>query len=397
MGAIRTAAHGGTLGGHILLLELVPERNFAIAILTNSNVGWRLIQDVEREALKSYLGATYARQSGDRAPRPRRDASDRRSRCRAQPDPAPYVGTYLRPSNSVVVRAEGERVFVQERPNNGQPARRDADFVLRCGSRRRDGRTESRPVDRVRARCGRSRELGARRRTRGGAYSLDSTPLVVDLPPSFRLFHNDPFSSGIRRGRGAIGAVAIGGPVLRGPDRLRRHSVGARVFRTRSHDDRAGPRALLRRNGPEEERAHDDHAQLHLHGARFGTVGARRLQSRIRSGQGRADRRAGVGRAARRRTRARRVRADHSASSLHDVPADVRDHHAGAHHRRVRRANEILGVHRVCARVDDTRVRSRRALGVGGRRLAPCTWRDRLCRRNGRAFDVGRARRSSLC
>jgi CubicO group peptidase (beta-lactamase class C family) len=39
MGAIRTAAHGGTLGGHILLLELVPERNFAIAILTNSTQG----------------------------------------------------------------------------------------------------------------------------------------------------------------------------------------------------------------------------------------------------------------------------------------------------------------------------------------------------------------------
>src|SRR5262249_53002642 len=51
MGTIRTAAHGGTLGGHILLLELVPERNFAIAILTNANVGWRVIQDVERAAL----------------------------------------------------------------------------------------------------------------------------------------------------------------------------------------------------------------------------------------------------------------------------------------------------------------------------------------------------------
>ncbi len=49
------------MSGHILLLEIVPERNFAIAILTNSNVGWRVIQDVEREALKSYLGATYAR------------------------------------------------------------------------------------------------------------------------------------------------------------------------------------------------------------------------------------------------------------------------------------------------------------------------------------------------
>jgi hypothetical protein len=39
----------------------VPERNFAIAILTNSNAGWRLIQDVEREALRSFVGLRYAR------------------------------------------------------------------------------------------------------------------------------------------------------------------------------------------------------------------------------------------------------------------------------------------------------------------------------------------------
>jgi CubicO group peptidase (beta-lactamase class C family) len=58
VGPVRTFGHGGTLGGHVLLLEVVPERNFAIAVLTNTNTGWRLIQDVEREALKSYLGAT---------------------------------------------------------------------------------------------------------------------------------------------------------------------------------------------------------------------------------------------------------------------------------------------------------------------------------------------------
>jgi CubicO group peptidase (beta-lactamase class C family) len=44
VGPLRVAAHGGTLGGHILLLELVPERNFAIGILTNSSNGWRLIR-----------------------------------------------------------------------------------------------------------------------------------------------------------------------------------------------------------------------------------------------------------------------------------------------------------------------------------------------------------------
>jgi len=121
MGGIRTAAHGGTLGGHILLLELVPERNFAIAILTNSNAGWRLIQDVEREALKSYVGATYAVNQGI-AHRGLVETLPSVQPLSRQPDAAPYVGTYLRPSNSVVVRAEGSKVFVQERPNNGQPS-----------------------------------------------------------------------------------------------------------------------------------------------------------------------------------------------------------------------------------------------------------------------------------
>src|SRR5690348_1153933 len=59
VGGLRVAAHGGTLSGHILLLELVPEKNFAIGILTNAINGWRLIQDVEREVLKQYHGATF--------------------------------------------------------------------------------------------------------------------------------------------------------------------------------------------------------------------------------------------------------------------------------------------------------------------------------------------------
>src|SRR5687768_4107459 len=120
VGPIRTASHGGTLGGHILLLEIVPERNFAIAILTNASAGWRLIQDVEREALKAYLGASYAPNQAI-AHRGLVETLPTAAPLAQQPDPAPYVGTYARPSNTVVVRAEGHRVFVQERPNNGQP------------------------------------------------------------------------------------------------------------------------------------------------------------------------------------------------------------------------------------------------------------------------------------
>jgi CubicO group peptidase (beta-lactamase class C family) len=117
---IRTASHGGTLGGHILLLELVPERNFAIAILTNANSGWRVIQDVEREALRSYLGASYAPNQAI-AHRGLVETLPSAEPLAGQPYAAPYVGRYVRPSNSVVVRVTAGRLVVQDQPNSGKP------------------------------------------------------------------------------------------------------------------------------------------------------------------------------------------------------------------------------------------------------------------------------------
>ncbi len=120
IGGLRVAAHGGTLAGHILLLEIVPERNFAIAILTNARNGWRLIQDIERAALQSYHGATFAKDQAI-AHRGLVETLPTAAPLATQPDPAEYVGRYLRPSNAVVVRADGPRLFVQERPNTGDP------------------------------------------------------------------------------------------------------------------------------------------------------------------------------------------------------------------------------------------------------------------------------------
>ena len=117
-GAIRTYGHGGTLGGHILLLDIVPERSFAIAILTNANTGWRLIQDVEREALKSYLGAAYAPNQAI-AHRGLVETIPSVEPLAQQPDPAPYLGSYTRPMVTYAVRADGGKLVVVERPNAG--------------------------------------------------------------------------------------------------------------------------------------------------------------------------------------------------------------------------------------------------------------------------------------
>jgi CubicO group peptidase (beta-lactamase class C family) len=120
VGPLRVAAHGGTLAGHILLLELVPEKNFAIGILTNSSNGWRLIQDVEREVLKSYHGATFPKNYAI-AHRGLVETLPNVEPLPEQPDPAPYVGRYLRPMNAVSVRVDGGKLIVQEIPNTGDP------------------------------------------------------------------------------------------------------------------------------------------------------------------------------------------------------------------------------------------------------------------------------------
>jgi len=120
VGALRVAAHGGTLSGHILLLELVPEKKFAIGILTNSSNGWRLIQDVEREVLRSYHGATFPKNYAI-AHRGLVETLPNVEPLATQPDPAPYVGRYLRPMNAVSVRVEAGKLIVQEIPNTGDP------------------------------------------------------------------------------------------------------------------------------------------------------------------------------------------------------------------------------------------------------------------------------------
>jgi len=120
VGGVRVAGQGGTAGGHILVLSIVPERNFAIGILTNAANGWRLIQDVEREALRSYHGLVYAKNQAI-AHRGLVETLPNVEPLATQPDLKPYVGRYARPMNAVDVRLDGNKLVVQELPNSGEP------------------------------------------------------------------------------------------------------------------------------------------------------------------------------------------------------------------------------------------------------------------------------------
>ncbi len=52
----RLVAHGGTTNGHLSAFDLVPERNFAVTVLTNSSRGGEVHRAVVNKALELYLG-----------------------------------------------------------------------------------------------------------------------------------------------------------------------------------------------------------------------------------------------------------------------------------------------------------------------------------------------------
>jgi CubicO group peptidase (beta-lactamase class C family) len=97
-GGLRLVSHGGSTLGQQALLTIVPERRFAVALLTNANNGSRLNRDVTRRALEEYFGV----QDTDPVP------------LAQQPDPAPYVGRYSRSYADVIVDVDDDgRLTVQ--------------------------------------------------------------------------------------------------------------------------------------------------------------------------------------------------------------------------------------------------------------------------------------------
>ena len=110
---VLTAAHGGTLGGHCLHLQLVPDRNLAFAILTNHTDGWRLIQDVERATLRSYEGLALKPNQpiGHRGVNEAMTAHA--TPLTKQPSLEAYVGRYRRPPvGTVEVREQDGKLVV---------------------------------------------------------------------------------------------------------------------------------------------------------------------------------------------------------------------------------------------------------------------------------------------
>ena len=92
-------------------------------------------------------------------------------------------------------------------------------------------------------------------------------------------------------------------------------------------------------------------------------------------------------RAGLRRQGRRRHADDDPRDRLHDVPDDLRDHHAGADRRSVRRSHEVLRDVRVHGAVVADRLLADRALGLVALRLGCAGRHPGLRRRHRRAYQ----------
>jgi CubicO group peptidase (beta-lactamase class C family) len=92
---VRVVAHGGTTHGQLSAFQMVPERDFAITVLTNATSGGQLHAAVVRWALEAYLGVVQ------RDPEPLPLTAE---------ELAPYAGTYRTANGTLVVTVEGDRL-----------------------------------------------------------------------------------------------------------------------------------------------------------------------------------------------------------------------------------------------------------------------------------------------
>ena len=105
--ATRFISHGGGTTGQISGFTLVPEHDFAIAILTNADRGGLVVKDVTRHALKLYCGVEIE------DPTPIETPAEKLK---------PYIGLYQRPFMDIELGLLGGRLVAQMTFKKGFPA-----------------------------------------------------------------------------------------------------------------------------------------------------------------------------------------------------------------------------------------------------------------------------------
>jgi CubicO group peptidase (beta-lactamase class C family) len=111
IGEVRQVSHSGGTVGQVTLLLLIPEHNFAIAVLTNANWGGAVTRQISRRALQQFLGIEVK----DPMPIPTTEAELRA-----------YVGQYQRPYAELELgllngKLIGQLIYKKGFPNQDMP------------------------------------------------------------------------------------------------------------------------------------------------------------------------------------------------------------------------------------------------------------------------------------
>jgi hypothetical protein len=95
---VRTVRHGGTTNGQLSAFVLVPERDFAITVLTNSETGGQLHGELVKWALEACLGVA------EPEPEPL---------SLSEAELAPYAGRFRTANGFVDLAVDGDRLVAR--------------------------------------------------------------------------------------------------------------------------------------------------------------------------------------------------------------------------------------------------------------------------------------------
>jgi len=105
---VKTVRHGGTTNGQLSAFVLVPERNFALTVLTNANRGGQLHTAIVAWALRHYCGIAETPLT---------------PRTLTAAELAPYAGRYSAALTELALTVEGDALVAQVLPQGGFPKR----------------------------------------------------------------------------------------------------------------------------------------------------------------------------------------------------------------------------------------------------------------------------------
>jgi CubicO group peptidase (beta-lactamase class C family) len=104
--AARIVRHGGATNGQMAMLQLVPDRDFALVILTNSDRGSELYRPLAKEALTRFLGIV------EPVPQPIESA---------EPELRQYTGVYTSAAQDLHLDWNEDKLILQVIPRGGFP------------------------------------------------------------------------------------------------------------------------------------------------------------------------------------------------------------------------------------------------------------------------------------